>query len=208
MPLLRQPLFLPKLVARYLRVGPMARDALIELIGRCCLSIRVDLVRLAARHLPQRRIAGRQQIGGEVGSPRWLKDIPNRDSPGDEGDDPHLAIALRAQQGQQRIDSRQQQRPDLTCRLAMHRLLCSRLHWRGRPGMRGRINPRRSDDFACRCRQRGERSAQRRVRCRHAEVAMPMTARRRDQRLRHLEMVVAGSMPPDDRAVASVWASG
>jgi len=60
-------------------------------------------------------------VGGAVGTPGWPR-TARIAGLGDEGDDPHLAAALRAQQWQHLLDADQQQRPDMARRFAMRRL--------------------------------------------------------------------------------------
>jgi len=83
---------------------------------------RVNVARLAAWHLPQRRRACRLERRWRSRYARMAENRPDRRPLGDEGDDPHLAAALRAQQWQHLLDADQQQRPDMARRFAMRRL--------------------------------------------------------------------------------------
>lgn len=96
---------------RLLVLPTLSRDALIELRSPVPVTLWIALVWLGAQRLPQRRLA---QMSGSLADHHCL---------GDEGNDPHLATALRAQERKHLIDACQQQRLDMVCRFEMKRLI-------------------------------------------------------------------------------------
>jgi len=116
------------------------------------------------------------------------ENLPHHHRLGDESDDLHRAAALRARKRQHLVDARQQKRPDVARRLAMHWLCRGRIR-------RDRRNRRRCGGNLSGLRQRGDRIAQARwvpaPRSSDADVC-----------------AVAESAPPAGPAIASVSVSG
>ncbi len=100
-------------------------DALVEFIVRCWLGQEVSfpLDRPGHQQLPQRRATGRRQTrcGGRL--TQVAENLTSHRAFIDEGDDPHVAATLRADEWQHFVDAPQQERPDVACSLAVGSLL-------------------------------------------------------------------------------------
>jgi len=173
---------------RVLSSFALPRNALIELVVRHGLRAWIALGRVAARHLPQRRPTGRHQTRRRSRFTQMTENLPDHHRLGDGSDDLHRAATLRARKRRHLVYARQQKRPDVARRLAMHWLCRGRIR-------RDRLDRRRCGGNPGGLRQRGDRIAQ--------ASSAPAPRRCGDD-----GGAVAGSVPRDDRGVASASASG
>jgi hypothetical protein len=166
-------------------------DALVELVLRRRLSLRLVLAHVGALHLPERGRTGLHQTWRRGRFAQMGQDLAEGTGVGDEGDDSHPAAAAWTDERKDLMDPHEQQRPGVTGGATEDRFRFPRcfLCPLRRPAWRGAWR----SGHGCRRRtvwHAGERSdlpPQRRVRCQHPVVTMPMSAWRRNQRRQTLD---------------------